>query len=119
MKSIVSILLALTLTNCTENSANHVGNPLLLPMRGVSSAIGNGIYNKRRAQVKTYVQSHHADILMEITSLGGPHLEHAYDLARVIKANRPTLTQQLLDDRHIYFVKDTEPLVVALMVHGS
>ncbi|MGR3796223.1 hypothetical protein [Vannielia sp. SX4] len=48
---------------CTE--ANHLGNPLLLPVRGVAAGLENAAYGKRRAAVKAWITEHEAAMRAE------------------------------------------------------
>lgn len=44
-------LLGLLLAGCTSEPS-HLGNPVLLPVSGLATAVENGLYESRRAQVK-------------------------------------------------------------------
>lgn len=50
------------LAGCTQ--ANHLGNPLTLPIRGVTAAVENASYDAKRARVK--------DTLIQIGPRGLP-----------------------------------------------
>ena len=56
MRLCVLLLGLLSVTACSE--ANHLGNPLTLPLRGLVVAAENGVYNARRAQVSAHLQAH-------------------------------------------------------------
>ena len=102
---------------CSQE-ANHLGNPLLLPVTGVSTAIGNAAYAKRRGEVELIVKSNYEAIKTDIRSGGGPVLTKAMDAARIAAADRPARIIQLQSDMGLY---QTTPgaLVTALMVYGG
>ena len=99
----------------------HLGNPLLLPIGAVTTAVGNAGYEARRNKVSDYVSAHHRDILVDIQAGNGPALTTALDLAKVHPKARAELLALLKKDFAMY--KDNtadarENLVVTLMVHG-
>lgn len=117
MRQLLPIAL-LALAACSSE-ANHVGNPLTLPVRGVAAGIENANYDARRNHLKTYLVSNRAVIISQIRSNGGSHLAEAMERARVPAAKRSTLVRELNRDPNLYFGNDIEPMVVAFMVHGD
>lgn len=112
------ILLPFALAGC---DMGHLGNPLLLPVTAVTTAVGNASYDARRQKVSDYVYAHHRDILADIQAGNGPALTAALKLAKVPPKARPELLARLKQDFAMY--KDDTPdarenLVVTLMVHG-
>ncbi|MBU2982407.1 hypothetical protein KO498_11365 [Lentibacter algarum] len=105
----------LMLASC---DAGHLGNPLLLPVSGLTTGIENASYNTRRKKVSDYVLMHHAALMQEALASGGPHLTEAYALARVAPARHAVLTKRIATDQALYR-QDAEALTVALMVHGT
>ncbi|MDX8348631.1 hypothetical protein SLH49_11615 [Cognatiyoonia sp. IB215446] len=108
---------AFTLAACSQE-ANHLGNPLLLPVSGVSTAIGNAAYNERRGRVEVIVKSNFDAIIADINAGGGPVLTEAMDAAGIPAADRPARIIQLQSDLGLYAV-NPGALVVALMVYGG
>ena len=104
------------LMGCT-GEANHLGNPLLWPAWGVSSAVQNGIYGARRAEVSALVAANHPELIAQIANGGGPGLGAAMDAALIPAEARPALIASLQSDLPLH-AADPETLVVALMVHG-
>lgn len=104
------------LTGCT-GEANHLGNPLLWPYYGLSTAIGNASYNERRGRVEVQVKTHFDQIITEITAGGGPALTEAMDIAQIPAETRALHIAQLQQDMHIYEASP-DALIVALMVFG-
>lgn len=51
------------LAGCSE--ANHLGNPLLLPVTAIGAAIENASYDRRRAAVKAWIVDHEAQMRAE------------------------------------------------------
>lgn len=111
-------LIVLPLLAACSQEANHLGNPLMLPISGVSTVIGNAAYEKRRGQVELIVKSNYEAIKTEIRAGGGPVLTKAMDAAGVPERDRPTRVIQLQSDMGLY---QTTPgaLVTALMVYGG
>lgn len=114
----VAIILPLmTLLGCS-GEANHLGNPLLLPLSGLGTAAENAAYNQRRGKVEVFVKTNHPALMQEIAGDGGPHLTEAMTLAGIPETDRPARLIQLRGDAGLY---GTNPgaLVVALMVYGT
>ena len=111
-------LFALPLLIACSDQANHLGNPLLLPVSGISTALDNAVYSERRGRVELLVKTNHRAILDDIHAGGGPTLAQAMDAARIPAADRPTRILQLQGDVGLY---QTTPgaLVTALMVYGG
>lgn len=53
----------LLLTACSE--ANHIGNPLLLPIGALATAIDNVAYGQQRAKIKTYITQNASQMRIE------------------------------------------------------
>jgi hypothetical protein len=84
-----------------------------------TTGIENGIYNNRRKKVKRHITTHFLQISNEVRIGGGPYLQQAMDLARIPAERRSKLLSELQSNSKLYFGKDIEPLVVAVMVHGN
>ncbi|MHA6325243.1 hypothetical protein [Roseivivax sp. CAU 1753] len=61
MRALIPVLL---LAGCA-NEANHLGNPLLLPVSGLSTLVENAAYGARRADVKAEVARHGPALLTD------------------------------------------------------
>lgn len=111
-------LIALPLIAACSQEANHLGNPLMLPVSGLSTVVGNAAYEKRRGQVEVIVKSNYEAIKDDIRAGEGPVLTKAMDAAGVPERDRPTRIIQLQSDMGLY---QTSPgaLVTALMVYGG
>lgn len=107
----------LILAGCS-GEANHLGNPLLLPISGISTALDNAAYSQRRGAVEILVKSNHPALIEEISYGGGPILTDALQTARIPVKDRPTRVTQLRKDLELYS-KSPEALVFALMVYGE
>lgn len=112
-----SLILLILVAGCS-GEANHLGNPLLLPVNALTSATENAIYNQRRGQVEIAVKSTFNDIIPEIRAGGGPNIVTAMHTAGIPIEEHPARLTQLRGDIGIY---DNNPgaLVTALMVYGS
>lgn len=108
---------ALILLAACSGEANHLGNPLLLPISGLGTAIENQAYNERRGRVEVIVKTNYPGILDEIGAGGGPALTDAMDAARIPTGDRPARITQLQGDLGLYS-GNPGALVVALMVYG-
>ncbi|WP_108814310.1 hypothetical protein [Loktanella sp. Alg231-35] len=111
-------LITVLLLAACSNEANHLGNPLMLPVTGVSTVIGNAAYEKRRGQVELIVKSNYDTIRQEIGAGGGPALTKAMDAAGIPVSERPARIIQLQSDIGIYHASPGA-LVTALMVYGG
>ena len=101
-----------------SNEANHIGNPLLLPLSGLANVAGNAVYRERRGRVEVFVKTNHPALVADITRQGGPTLTQAMDIAGVPVEDRPARLIQMRSDVGLY---QTSPaaLVVTLMVYGG
>lgn len=113
----LSLISLICLAACSQE-ANHLGNPLLLPISGLSTVVSNAAYNQRRGQVELIVKSNYAAIQDDIRAGGGPVLTEAMDTARIPEADRPARIIQLQSDMGLY-ANNPGALVVALMVYGG
>ena len=111
-------LILITAISACSNGANHLGNPLLLPISGISTAIGNGIYGQRRAKVEVFVKSNHPALIAEIGDGGGSTLDQAFDLANVPASDRDAFVLQAQGDIVLY-QNNPSALVTAFMVYGD
>lgn len=111
-------LLCLVLTAACSNEANHIGNPLLLPIAGVATLFENTVYNERRGKVEIFVKTNHPALIQDIISGGGPTLTQAMDLARIPAQDRETRIIQMQSDIGLY-TTNLGALVTALMVFGG
>ena len=112
------ILPVLPLLAACSGDANHLGNPLLLPISGLATGVENAAYNQRRGQVEVLVKTNYPQILTEIDAGGGPILWQAMQIARVPLEDRPARITQLQGDKTIY-AQSPGALVTALMVYGG
>ncbi len=111
-------LLPVALAGC---DMGHLGNPVLLPVSALITAVGNAGYDARRQKLSDHVSAHHPDILRDIRAGTGPALTTALDLAGIAPATRPDLLALLKKDFSLFQAdtpKSRENLVVTLMVHG-
>ncbi len=99
---------------CTGD-ANHLGNPLLLPLNAIGSSIANASYNETRGKVEVFVKTNHPALVADIRRGGGPMLTKAFDIADVPKGIRAEHTLQLQSDLALY-ASNLDALVVAIMV---
>ena len=111
------LLMIVTLAACSEE-ASHLGNPLLLPISGINTAIGNAAYDHRRGQVEIIVKSNFDAIRNDINTGGGPVLTEAMDAAGIPLEDRPARIIQLQSNMGLY-AGNPGALVVALMVYGG
>ena len=108
-------LLFLWLTAACTNEANHLGNPLLLPLNALGSSISNASYNQTRGKVELFVKTNHPALIADIRNGGGPALTKVFDIANVPKDIRDPHTLQLQSDLALYS-SNLDALVVAIMV---
>ena len=111
-------LFPLSLMAACSGEANHLGNPLLLPINGLISGVENAAYQERRGRVEIAVKSTWPDILAEIEAGSGPNLSAAMNAAGIPEVDRPARVLQLKGDLPLY-QGQPENLVVALMVYGE
>jgi len=117
MRKITFVFLSLTslgLGACT-NGANHIGNPLLLPVNALGNSIGNAIYSEKRGKVEVFVKTNHPALIADIQRGGGPTLTQAFYIADVPQSIRAEHTLQLQSDLALYS-NNLEALVVAIMI---
>lgn len=111
-------MISVLLISACSSDPNHLGNPVLLPLSGLSTGFGNAAYTQRRGQVELFVKTNFTDIKNDIRAGGGPTLTAAMDTAGIPAADRPTRIIQLQSDMGLY---ENTPgaLVTALMVYSS
>ena len=108
----------LAFLSACSSEANHLGNPLLLPISGISTAIGNAAYAERRGQMEVLVKTQHPALIADIENGGGATLTQAFDISGVPANDRPARITQLQGDLALYDT-NLEALIVALMVYGG
>jgi len=108
-------LLFLTFIAGCTGEANHLGNPFLLPINGLGTAIGNAGYNQTRGQVEIFVKSNHPALIADLRAGGGSILTEAFDIANVPQSARAPHTLQLQSNLQLY-ESNLDALVVAIMV---
>ena len=113
MRKVTFVLLGL-LSACT-GEANHIGNPLMLPIRALGNGIDNAAYNWTRGQVEIFVKTNHPALIADLQRGGGQTLTQAFDLAKVPAPVRAPHTLQLQSDLALYNA-NLDALVVAIMV---
>ena len=113
-----NLLICFILLGCTNGEANHIGNPLLLPIGAVTTGIENAGYNARRNKVKSYVIANSGQLKQDVITGQGPTLAQLMTIARTPTGNQAALVTELRRGQTQYFGKDPEPLVVAIMVHS-
>ena len=111
-------LIPLLLLAACSSEPSHLGNPLLLPLSGLSTAAGNAAYNQRRGRVELIVKSSFPGIIGEIRNGGGPALTEAMNAAGIPASDRPARILQMQGDLPIY-AGNPDALVVALMVYAN
>lgn len=109
--------LVLFIAACAQGQANHLGNPLLLPVAVVSNGLQNASYNARRAKVDGFVQSNHPALIRDISNGHGPHLSMAIKLAQVQPQSQTALIKELRT-RITFYRSNPDAVTVTLMVHG-
>ena len=77
-----TLTLCLILLRCTKGNANHIGNPLLLPVGAITTGIQNAGYNARRSQVKFYVIANHDLLRADVDAGTGPTLTNLMLIAK-------------------------------------
>ena len=113
MRRLAFVLMTLS-AGCTSG-ANHLGNPVLLPLSAIGSSIGNATYNQTRGKVEIFVKTNHPALVADIQRGGGPALTRVFDIANVPKPIRAEHTLQLQSDLALY-ANNLDALVVAIMV---
>ncbi len=111
-------MIAVILSTACTQEANHLGNPLALPVTGFGTVIGNAAYEKRRGAVELIVKSNYEEIKTDIRAGGGPVLNKAMDAAGIPERDRPARLIQLQSDMGLYQATPGA-LVTALMVYGG
>ena len=97
--------------------AGHLGNPLLLPVHGVASAISNASYAQRRQVVKSALTAHEGDIRAALPTCAPrpatcPHLP---DILETVPAAHHARVAAELRDAPSY--NWSERATVIVMVH--
>ncbi|MDB9838629.1 hypothetical protein OAC40_00710 [bacterium] len=111
-------LIFLVLLSGCSNDANHLGNPLLLPISGLATTASNAVYSQRRGAVEILVKSNHPALIDQINAGAGPILDQAMNTARIPTEDRPTRILQMQSDLGLY-AANPGALVTALMVYGG
>jgi len=112
-----AIIVMMLLGGCSTQ-ANHLGNPLLLPLSGIVTAADNAVYAQRRGRVEVFVKSNHPQLIADINEGGGSTLTEAMEIAGVPTSDRPARLIQFRADRQLYRASPSA-LVTALMVYSN
>lgn len=113
-----TLTLCLILLGCTNGNANHIGNPLLLPVGAVTTGVENSFYNARRKRVAAYIAANKPALRADVIASRGPTLDGLYAVAKTPVKNQAALARELSRGQTRYFGEDPEPMVVAVMVHS-
>lgn len=105
----------ISLLAACSGEANHIGNPLLLPISGIGNAISNATYGQKRGKVEVFVKSNHPALIADLQNGGGATLTEAFNIANVPQSVRGPHTLQMQSDLALYS-NNLEALVVAIMV---
>ena len=111
-------LFFLALLSGCSGEANHLGNPLMVPISGLATAASNAVYSQRRGAVEVFVKTNHPALINEIDLGGGPVLTDAMDIAEIPLEDRPARIIQLQSNLGLYEV-NLGAFVTALMVYGG
>ena len=114
----LSALPAFCILAACSGEANHIGNPIFLPLNGIGNVVSNAVYNQRRGRVEVIVKSQFPMIVNDISVGGGDTLTQAMDVAHIPPQEREARIIQLQGDLALY---ESNPgaLVTALMVYGG
>lgn len=113
-----TLTLCLILLGCTNGNANHIGNPLLLPVGAVTTGVENTFYNARRKRVAEYITANKPALRADVIAGTGPALNGLYAVAKTPTKNQAALAHELNRSQTQYFAENPEPMVVAVMVHS-
>lgn len=86
-------ILPLCLLAACTSEPNHLGNPLLLPLNGLTTAAENAVYRAKRARVKAYLEANAA----AVQAGDAGTLLALWDVAGVPVAAQPLVTRDLAE----------------------
>ncbi|WP_224815873.1 hypothetical protein [Hasllibacter sp. MH4015] len=91
------LLLALPLLLLPACDAGHLGNPLLLPITGLATAVENTSFNAHRARVSDLLAANQPAVMAEALSTPGPALAALYQTAQIPPASQPAILRDLAE----------------------
>tara|TARA_R110002051_G_scaffold57104_11_gene105904 strand:+ start:77 stop:424 length:348 start_codon:yes stop_codon:yes gene_type:complete len=110
-------LFFLALLSGCSNQTNQAGNPVLLPISGLTTIASNAIYSQRRGAVEVLVKSNHPALIDQINAGAGPILSQVLETAEIPVRDRPARIIQLQSNLGLY-AANPGALVTALMLYG-
>ncbi|MEX3014315.1 hypothetical protein [Gymnodinialimonas hymeniacidonis] len=116
MRPLPALPLLLLLPAC---DAGHLGNPLLLPVTGLATAVENASYNSRRARVSNLLAANQPAIMAEALSQPGPALSALYQTAQIPPASQPAVLRDLAEISAAPPPDWVERATVIAMVHSN
>ncbi len=106
----------LLLPACDEG---HLGNPLLLPVTGLATAVENSSYNSRRSRVSNFLAANQPAVMAEALSQPGPALATLYQTAGTHPASQPAVRRDLAEISAAPPPDWVERATVIAMVHSN
>lgn len=113
-----SLTLCLILLGCSNGNANHIGNPITLPISAITTGLENVSYNTRRNRVKANVIKNRKQLKKDVIAGNGPALNQIFEIAKIPAQKQAPLLKELQRGIETYFNTNIEPLVVTIMVHS-
>lgn len=106
------------LTAC-GSEANHLGNPLTLPIHGATTAISNAAYQARRDRVSSYLSNNRSAIQAEAQGTPGTAFSGLMQVARIPETTRPLLHRDIAEIATVQGADWVERATVIAMVHSN
>lgn len=107
-----SVLGMLGLLTACDAGPNHLGNPLLLPVRALGAVAENSVYDARRSRVRSYLIANAG----AVRQADAPTVETLWELAGVPAERRSFVIRDL---QALGFGPDwAEQATVTVMVHS-
>lgn len=106
------------LTACS-GGANHLGNPLLLPVHGAATALSNSAYNARRNKVLAYLAENEPALRAEAKGQPGSAFATLAQLARIPPHNLPKVHRDISELAQLPSPDWVEHVTVISMVYSN
>lgn len=112
------IILTLLLAACSRQTS-HIGNPVTLPVSGITTAISNAGYQARRNRVSAYLAANRVSIRSEARAKPGPAFAELARIARIPAAKVADVQREIAELQPVPEDEWVERSTIIAMVYSN